>query len=172
MTIALATKITVPQEQVLAPVPAYCPLSPKYSDLSTMEISERSATAVLDGAPYTTVIKSRGLEAMADEPDDHGGADKGMRPHELLLGALASCTAITVRMYADRKQWNTGAITVTASLERSQEGRTVESRIHLELEIANTLPPDQRDRLLQIAGMCPVHRTLQSPIHISKSLKV
>ena len=74
-------------------------------------------------------------------------------------------------MYADRKQWNTGAITVTASLERSQEGRTVESRIHLELEIANTLPPDQRDRLLQIAGMCPVHRTLQSPIHISKSLK-
>ncbi len=136
-----------------------------------MENALRSATAVLEGAPYTTTITSRGLQAIADEPDDHGGADKGMRPHELLLGALASCTAITVRMYADRKQWNTGAITVTASLDRQQDGAAVTSRIQLELHFASPLPADQQERLLQIAGKCPVHRTLQSPIEITKALR-
>ena len=96
--------------------------------------------------------------------------DRGMRPHELLLSALASCTAITVRMYADRKGWNTGALTVTVSLERTQEGRAIDSKIHIDLKVANELPEDQRARLLQIAGMCPVHRTLESPIHITKAL--
>ena len=136
-----------------------------------METSHRKITATLDGAPYTTILSSRGLETIADEPGDHGGADKGMRPHELLLGALASCTAITVRMYADRKQWDTGAITITATMERTQEGRNVETRIQLELHTANTLPPEQQERLLQIAGACPVHRTLESPIHITKLVK-
>ena len=58
-----------------------------------MTTTERSVTAVLDGAPYATRLTSRGLELIADEPTDHGGTDQGMRPHELLLGALASCTA-------------------------------------------------------------------------------
>lgn len=133
-----------------------------------MESTQRSVSATLEGVPYTTRIVSRGLEVLADEPTDHGGADKGQRPHELLLGALASCTAITVRMYADRKQWRTGAITVTATLDRTQEGRQVQSRIHLGLHTHETLEPDQRERLLQIAAACPVHRTLQSPIIITK----
>ena len=135
-----------------------------------METTKRSVSAVLDGAPYATRITTRGLELVADEPSDHGGTNSGMRPHELFLSALASCTAITVRMYADRKGWNTGALTVTASLERTQEGREVDSKIHLDLQVANALPEDQRARLLQIAGMCPVHRTLESPIRITKAL--
>ena len=133
--------------------------------------SHRSVSAVLDGAPYTTRITTRGLEVIADEPGDHGGLDLGPRPHELLLAGLASCTAITLRMYADRKQWDTGAIHVEATLERTQKGRDIESRIHLEVGFAGTLEPEQRERLLQIAKSCPVHRTLESPIHLSSSLK-
>ncbi len=135
-----------------------------------MDTTERTATAILEGKPYTTRIISRGLETVADEPLDHGGADEGLRPHELLLGALASCTAITLRMYADRKQWSTGAITVTASMDRKQEGKSVETAIHLVIGIAEQLPKDQQERLLQIAGACPVHRTLTSPMHITKAI--
>ncbi|MBK8497696.1 MAG: OsmC family protein [Flavobacteriales bacterium] len=135
-----------------------------------MEISERSITAILDGAPYATRITARGLETVADEPLDHGGTDIGLRPHELLLGALASCTAITVRMYALRKQWNTGAIRVTASMVRTQEGKVIDTRMQLELRTTESMSPEQRDRLLQIATACPVHRTLLNPISITASL--
>lgn len=132
--------------------------------------SQRSITATLDGEPYTTRIVARGVEVLADEPAELGGQDLGPRPHELLLGALASCTAITLRMYADRKQWNTGAISVVATMDRTQEGREVESRIHLEVSFAAALEPEQQQRLLQIAKSCPVHRTLESPMVLSSSL--
>ncbi len=125
---------------------------------------------MLDGAPYRTVLTARGITAVADEPAEHGGQDQGLRPHELLLSALASCTAITLRMYAGRKQWDTGGITVQATLERTQTGRAVESRIHLEIGFGREMPTDQRERLLQIASACPVHRTLESPIHLTSSL--
>lgn len=135
-----------------------------------MEKSQRSVTAVLSGAPYRTEITSRGITAIADEPADHGGGDTGLRPHEHLLGALASCAAITLRMYAQRKGWETGSIMVHATLDRSQEGRSVESRIHLEVSFGKELSEDQRERLLQIAGACPVHRTLESPIQLTRTL--
>lgn len=136
-----------------------------------METTQRRIAATLDGAPYRTEITARGITAIADEPADHGGQDLGLRPHELLLGALASCTAITLRMYAARKGWDTGGIHVEAVLDRTQEGRAVKSRIHLEVSFGAELPSDQRERLLQIAGACPVHRTLESPIHLTRSLK-
>lgn len=133
-------------------------------------ISHRSVTAVLDGAPYTTRLETRGIPFLADEPVSHGGQDQGPAPHEMLLGGLAACTAITLRMYADRKQWAVGAIEVKVTLEREQQGREIESRIHLALGFGNPLEEEQRQRLLQIAKSCPVHRTLESPIHLSSSL--
>lgn len=136
-----------------------------------METTRREVSAVLAAAPYRTMITARGITAIADEPLDHGGQDAGLGPHEMLLGALASCTAITLRMYAARKGWDLGAIQVHAALERDQEGRDIESRIHLELAFGKAPSGEQRERLLQIAGACPVHRTLESPITITRSLK-
>lgn len=136
-----------------------------------MESTRREVTAELSGLPYRTTISARGITAIADEPSEHGGLDAGLRPHELLLGALASCTAITLRMYADRKQWDVGGISVHAALDRTQEGRTIESRIHLDVSFDKEVPAEQRERLLQIAGACPVHRTLESPITLTRSLR-
>jgi putative redox protein len=131
-----------------------------------MKTDQRSITATLDGEPYATRLTTRGISILADEPADHGGQDVGPRPHELLLGALASCTAITLRMYADRKQWSVGPIDVTAVMDRSQEGNKVDTRIRLEVRLRADLPADQRARLLQIAAMCPVHRTLENPVQM------
>jgi putative redox protein len=132
-----------------------------------MSTTERSVTAVLDGAPYATRITSRGLELIADEPTDHGGTDQGMRPHELLLGALASCTAITLRMYADRKGWVVPRIGITVSMDRRQEGANVDTNMTIHVELPQDLSDEQRTRLVQIAKACPVHRTLENPIHLN-----
>jgi putative redox protein len=140
-------------------------------DLRGMESTRREVTAVLNGIPYRTLLTARGITAIADEPSEHGGQDAGLRPHELLLSALASCTAITLRMYADRKQWDVGGISVHAAMDRTQEGRAIESRIHVEVTFGKELPAEHRERLLQIAGACPVHRTLESPITLTRSLK-
>ncbi|HPF89316.1 MAG: OsmC family protein [Flavobacteriales bacterium] len=126
----------------------------------------RSVTALLEGDPYRTVLSTRGQEWLADEPEDHGGTDLGPRPHELFLGALASCTAITLRMYADRKQWPIGPIRITTTMERTQRGNEVETHIHLAVHLDPSVPVEQRERLAVIARSCPVHRTLQNPIHL------
>lgn len=138
------------------------------SDTKTME---RAVTAHLDGIPYTTRIVAGEHTVLADEPLDHGGQNAGAKPHELLLGALASCIAITLKMYAARKEWETGEITVHVRMDRSQTGRDVSTKMAIELTFGKVLPQEQRERLLQIAGSCPVHRTLSSPIELSASLK-
>ena len=134
------------------------------------QTTTRKVSAMLEGVPYATELTTRGLEWLADEPVDHGGTDQGPRPHELLLSALASCTAITMRMYADRKQWNVGRIGVHVTMDRTQRGAAVETRIHMDLELDPSLPEEQRQRLAQIARSCPVHRTLENPIHLSSGL--
>ncbi|MBK9763804.1 MAG: OsmC family protein [Flavobacteriales bacterium] len=134
-----------------------------------MAKTERSVTAVLEGAPYATRITTRGLELIADEPTDHGGTDQGMRPHELLLGALASCTAITLRMYADRR-WVVPRIGITVSMDRTQEGAKVETEMTILVDLPADLPTEQKERLVQIAKACPVHRTLENPIHLKALL--
>lgn len=134
------------------------------------QTTQRSITATIGGAPYFTRIVARGLEFAADEPQEKGGQDKGPRPHEMLLGALASCTAITLRMYAERKKWDTGAISVTASLKRSQQGTAVESWIHMEVSTGDQMEKEQYERLHQIAKSCPVHRTLEGTLHLSSSM--
>lgn len=133
-------------------------------------VSERRVTATLEGAPYTTRITARGMAFLADEPADHGGADQGPRPHELLLSSLAACTAITMRMYADRKGWPATPITVTAAMAREQRGAQVDTRIRLDIELPPTLSAEQRERMLTIGYACPVHRTLQNPITITAAL--
>lgn len=139
--------------------------------MSDKSVNRRSVSAQLGNEPYVTRIEARGHAFIADEPKDHGGQDSGPSPHELLLSGLASCIAITLKMYAGRKQWDTGAIKVEVTMERGQIGREVETTMTIELGFEKELEPEQRERLMQIAKSCPVHRTLSSPMHFATTLK-
>ena len=135
-----------------------------------MKTIERRVSATLEGTPYATQLRTRDLEWTADEPPDHGGANAGASPHEMVLGGLAACTAITLRMYADRKGWEVGRIDVYASLQRRQEGSGVESDILLDLAFGGNPDEAQRARLLQIAKACPVHRTLAGTLRMEATI--
>jgi putative redox protein len=98
----------------------------------------------------------------ADEPADKGGDDNGPQPHELLMAALGSCTAMTLKMYAERKGWPLRDVRVKVSGD-SADGKYLISRT---LTFTGELDAEQRQRLVEIAGKCPVHKTLTGTIAI------
>ncbi|TJY59309.1 OsmC family protein [Sinimarinibacterium sp. CAU 1509] len=101
---------------------------------------------------------------VADEPTDAGGADAGPAPYDLLLSSLGACTAITLRMYAERKQWPLGTLRVELQLFKNKEGET---RIDRQLiSEDSTLDEAQWQRLLEIAEKTPVTLTLKSGVPI------
>jgi putative redox protein len=107
---------------------------------------------------------------VADEPKDHGGTDGGPSPQELLAASLASCTAITIEMYADRKGWNIGDVVVDVDYEPAQRGSP--TKFTMVVELPKELPEEQRERLMQIAAKCPVHRTLEGEVMFDERLEV
>jgi uncharacterized OsmC-like protein len=133
---------------------------------------------VRTGEGLRTEMEAGGHELVADEPTSLGGTDAGPNPYDYLLAALGGCTAMTLRMYADRKGWPLESVTVRLSQDRihatdceeceTEEGRI--DRIGREIELAGPLEEEQRRRLLEIADMCPVHRTLESEVLVDNSL--
>ena len=119
--------------------------------------------------PYKIEIKSlTGNVVIADEPVDKGGKDIGFSPKELLASALAACTSATVRMYADRKQWQLVEVKIDIDLERDEvANKTV---INRKVQFIGNLDDEQRKRLLAVANACPVHKILTNPIEINTSM--
>jgi putative redox protein len=115
-------------------------------------------------------VEIRGHRLTADEPRDHGGDDSGPSPQELLAASLASCTAITIEMYANRKGWEVGDIAVDVQYEPAQRGSP--TRFKMEVELPQELPEDQRERLMQIAAKCPVHRALEGEVMFEETVEL
>ncbi len=116
-----------------------------------------SAAHARGQAGYAVTIRARTHEIAADEPVERGGTDTGATPMELLLAALASCTIITLRMYAERKGWELGELRVDCLLLEEDGVRHVERR----LRFAAPLDESRRARLLEIADRTPVTKIVR-----------
>ena len=125
-------------------------------------------TATIGNRNYETVIQSESNTILADEPVSSGGTNKGFSPHELLSSALASCTCITLRMYADRKKWNLD--NVISSVTITNDAKQNILTIHLKIELIGKISAAERERLFEIAKHCPIHKVLINSITIETEL--
>ncbi|MEL6531166.1 MAG: bifunctional alpha/beta hydrolase/OsmC family protein [Pseudomonadota bacterium] len=126
---------------------------------------------------FGTEVHTASHRFVADEPRSFGGDDTGPTPYDLLLGALGTCTAMTMKMYADRKKWPMKGTRIYLTHERNhtedcghiayeEEGMEVQALNRVIEVMGDDLSDDQRARLIEIADKCPVHRTLEGHIHI------
>jgi putative redox protein len=111
---------------------------------------------------YRQTVRVRDHQLTADEPVDHGGDDSGPSPQELLAASLASCTAVTMEMYARRKGWDIGDVEVSCEYTPAERG--CPTKFSLIMRMPESLSADQVERLRVIAAKCPVHRTLDGEV--------
>ena len=129
----------------------------------------KKITAHIGAAHYKTEIKSATNTIISDEPAIVGGTDLGFTPEELLASSLAACTCITLRMYADRKEWALHDVKVEVTFEKNPEEN--KTNIIRSIQLFGDLDSDQRSRLLNIADKCPIHKLMSNPISIATDLK-
>ena len=111
---------------------------------------------------FRHVVKVRSHDVTIDEPADSGGSDAGPSPQELLAASLASCTAVTMEMYAQRKGWTLGDVSVAVDYTPAERG--CPTRFRLTLRLPDDITDEQAERLRVIAAKCPVHRTLDGEV--------
>ena len=124
------------------------------------------------GFPQNVQVGSHSLTT--DEPVSYGGTDSGPSPYDLILAALGSCTSMTIGLYARKRNWPVEKITVSLWHTKihakdcddceTKEGRI--DRIEMEIHLDGNLTNEQRGKLMEVAGKCPVHQTLTSEINI------
>jgi putative redox protein len=123
----------------------------------------RAVATRRSGYEHEVVIDDRHRLVM-DEPKSRGGGDAGPSPTRTVAASLAACTAITVEMYAERKDWDVGELAVDVEMEYDGE---VPSTFTVTLRLPGGLSEDQLDRLRTIAGKCPVHKALAAETKVS-----
>lgn len=126
-----------------------------------------SVQAQIGRSHYRTVVKIDNHTLISDEPITIGGMNGGPHPQGLLLASLGSCTAITLRMYIDRKMWVVDDITVNLQLFEVNGATLIEKQLRFKGELSD----EQKKRLVQIADACPIHKVLTGKINIETSLE-
>jgi putative redox protein len=113
---------------------------------------------------YKTTVVAGKNTIIADEPTEKGGLDLGFQPKELLAAALASCTAITLKMYTEHKQWHINQFDIEVSFEQSEDKR--ETKFIRKISYQGDLDEKQKARIEAAANACPIHKILHSRIEV------
>jgi len=129
-----------------------------------------TAEALNEGVVYTTTLKSHEFILTADEPLTSGGLDAGPSPGDYICMSLASCKAITLRMYAQRKQWDAGEIRLNVRLIRTTSTEGIAHAFVCELFFSGNLTEEQKERMLQIDKACPISKLLAKGAEVSTVL--
>ncbi len=137
-------------------------------------LTDKQAVVRIGAKGFTTEVQAGRHRFLADEPVEVGGDDLGPTPYDLLVASLGVCTAMTMRMYADRKNWPLNEIRVHLQHEKvyeedqaaAMEGARKIDQIERHIEIEGDLNEEQRKKLMEIADRCPVHRTLHEEIRV------
>ncbi len=127
------------------------------------------ATARSDGEPFRHTVQVRDHQLTVDEPAEKGGGDHAPDPQELLAVSLATCTAITMEMYAVRKGWDLGHVEVDVEYHPAERG--CPTRFDLVLRLDENVPDEQVERLRVIAAKCPVHRVLEGEVMFAERVQ-
>jgi putative redox protein len=127
-----------------------------------------------DATGFAQKVEMGSHNLTSDEPVSYGGTDTGPSPYDLILAALGSCTSMTIGLYARKRKWPLENIAVSLRHSKihakdceeceTKEGRI--DRINVEIHLDGALTDEQRAKLIEIAGKCPVHQTLTSEINI------
>jgi putative redox protein len=129
---------------------------------------------------FTTQVSTQNHIGLTDEPIELGGQNKGPSPYDLLMGALASCTSITLRMYINRKGWDVQRIRVRVNYSRDyqqdcESSSSVKKKIDVFeriIHIEGNIDNKKKERILQIADKCPVHLTLENKAKIKTRMGI
>ena len=128
----------------------------------------RAVATQRDGLTHD--VKVRAHRLVADEPEAQGGHDMGPSPQELLAASLASCTAVTMEMYAERKGWDINGLEVDCRYTPAERG--CPTRFELVTRMPAHLSEEQVERLQVIAAKCPVHRTLEGEVAFDERVEL
>ena len=129
-----------------------------------------TAEVTNNGNQYTSDVSINQHDLLVDEPVEKGGEDLGPAPGDYLCAALASCKAITLRMYAQRKKWKIDEIKVKVDLVKNNQSESLSNTFVCELSFVGNLDEEQIKRLEVIASSCPLHKLLSKPNKIITTL--
>ena len=124
--------------------------------------------ATIERQKYKTEIQARNHIVMADEPTEVGGQDLGFTPTELLESSLAACSAMTIRMYADRKGWDLERVEINVGFKRDIS--TQQITFKKEIKFFGNLDNEQRGRLLEMGSKCPIEKMITGSVLVESQL--
>lgn len=129
----------------------------------------KTVSAAIGIQLYKTEIQAKNHIITADEPESVGGQNLGLTPTELLESSLAACSAMTIRMYANRKEWDLQQVIVNVGFKRNITTQTVTFK--KEIELIGNLDDEQRQKLLQMGSKCPIEKMITGEVVVESALK-